>query len=255
MLTAAILGDWKESKEAFMELKEEDPAIIARVLLYVYSRNYPNTLAVAPQSQLAGIEDSYSALSSNKTRLEQSANLHVEMFAVATRLGIEGLCDLARGRFVTIMGEWVHDGPIAVVFCFFSLSGILDIIKKVYTTTPENTRQLRDVIAFYASSDQHICSCSNDRYRGVTAFKEVPELLLDIFTGVFQHHEDELAWSCRRCDSVRDVWLPSCACGKRGRVCEKVECQKFYEDRLFCWACGGKGCMASPSNDMEAIEN
>lgn len=246
MLAAALLGGWKEAKEARIELKEEDPAIVARVLLFVYTENYPSTLVAPAQSQLAGIEDDYSNYSEDNIDMGQLVNLHLEMFAIATRLGIKDLCDTARGRFAATLGEWVCPESVDDPGCFFRLPGIVDIIKKVYTTTPEDHRQLRDVIAFHASLDKWSCSCSGDHYRGIAAFKEVPELLFDVFMGRFESGWGELSWRCPHCERDRHVWLPACHCEKRGRNCEMVVCQELYQDRLFCWVCGLAGDMVPP---------
>ncbi|KAL9626246.1 MAG: hypothetical protein Q9204_007460 [Flavoplaca sp. TL-2023a] len=147
-----------------IDLSEDDPDSVERMLQYLYTGNYDDTddeaNEEAPRESSSGLSSSDPTPSSDQGNIKSAAEafendgfnasdgaakapLHVKASALANHLLVYSLADyhdipllknLARTKFeVCAAGEWAPED-------------IISILPKVYATTPESDRGLRQVM-------------------------------------------------------------------------------------------------------------
>ncbi|KPI40461.1 uncharacterized protein AB675_7480 [Cyphellophora attinorum] len=143
----AICAGWNtESQESKIDLPEDDPAIVARVLHYIYTgdcESYDNAvghqLLFHPLGQQADGETTTSSEPSREASEGpdfKEALLHVYMFAAGVKFGNAGLKELARKAF----SDAFHDISCE---CLDNIAHIETVFAAVYSTTPTYERDLQ----------------------------------------------------------------------------------------------------------------
>lgn len=135
---------------------------------------------------------------------------HVKMYAIGDEYDIKDLKDEALWKFEQAMkAKKGHIGE---------LTSLLEVIPAIYTTTPENDRGLRDLVAGFGA--QHI-----ERMKDLPELEDVvvqaPKFLFEVLPQYFRRLQDErgtISWHCQRCYTAT-TWKCS---------------------RLVCDRCGGE---------------
>lgn len=230
---AAILGPWKEAATSVIDLPENEPSIIARVLFFIYTGEYLNELVSTKPSQLHSVLDLYKQNSEDNAKLRDEWNLHTEMFAMATKFGIPDLRLKAKIHFTKAISTAYNES--AGERTFASLPGVVETVKKVYESPVESFRELQVIIASHFAVEVDWAHSNNEGFPDENLFKEVPGLVLDLFMG---YAVDLTAgWFCPDEKTARRLWLPSCKCRKIRTLCEEEECIQAYAEHKFCRSC------------------
>ncbi|KAJ9605955.1 hypothetical protein H2200_009804 [Cladophialophora chaetospira] len=116
MLSKAINGPFKEAEEGRINLTEEDPEILSRVLCYLYTSDY-DAASVPGFSSKAHQTSKYLSLTSDSnTTLPGNVNelmVHILVFRYSDMLGIEPLKILSAKRTVDGAGLLLHETTFA----------------------------------------------------------------------------------------------------------------------------------------------
>jgi len=119
----------QESNSGIITLQDENPYIVERMLLYLYVLDYSTEIATGAD-HYASHPDYVDPKNSNA-----ALQIHIAMYAIAERRFIPSLKVLAKAKFVDqIRGLWPVPGFPLVAY-------------KVFSSTPETDRGLRDVVA------------------------------------------------------------------------------------------------------------
>ena len=108
----------QEAKEATLDLEDTDPDLVERMLLFLYSNQYPSDLA---------------------ERSDEKLILHAHMYAMADRFDVRGLKSSTRMAFELMMNSMGVDDHE-------QMPNLLEVLTTVYNTTPDSDRGLRDVV-------------------------------------------------------------------------------------------------------------
>lgn len=173
---AALRGSFAEAHSSRIEIKDHDPAIVARMLYWFYTNEIVHCLdddtpfsflGDVYTENLNGYESDYSLW---------SCKLGVAMYAIATQFGIPGLqgpaCEVFEEEFGgpdSTSPMW-HDDPFEVE----------DLIRSVYETTSEAEHGLRDLVVWRIllerQKDLKFYCATNKLLRSI------PDLAMDVAT-------------------------------------------------------------------------
>lgn len=92
---AAICGGFSEAAKSTIDLPEDDPAIVARLLLHMYTEEYPAALPTSPVSQFASVQDQEPGSASNETEFAVKGHLAIDLFSASVKYGVPKLQGLA----------------------------------------------------------------------------------------------------------------------------------------------------------------
>lgn len=106
-------GPFQESSSSRVNLEEDDPAIIARILLYIYTDDYPVT-KVSEDSpghgQFRSINDHWASKGSDPNEADPPtwvkwARIHVAMYAEGEKYSVPGLQECSARKFLVAYWE------------------------------------------------------------------------------------------------------------------------------------------------------
>lgn len=245
---AAILSGFSEATKSTMDLPEDDPAIIARLLLHMYTGEYPTTLPTNPMSQLAAVKDQEPGSASEATEFAVKGHLVADLFAACVKYGVptlQKLTAIALREAYTTHWEDVEEHVLGI-------PAIFDIALKIYTNTPDNERALRDTLVDAILEDRRVNSSYSQELEGnyLKMIVEVPALAID----VLQCCQSPL-WKCKLCDTPSRVLIRPCACPLVADVCTEVDCVAQYVQDSACWGCHETGTVAPTDFNFGAGNN
>ncbi|KAL9054737.1 MAG: hypothetical protein Q9206_003426 [Seirophora lacunosa] len=136
---AAVEGGFTESRSGSLDLKEEHPQIVQRLMTFFYYGDYGDLTPVSPP--LFFVHKTGGSTMTDQDR-QDSLLLHCAMYACAVRYHVAELKTKAEGRFK------------ALVASSWPLKDLPALVADVYTSTPSNDRGLRDPIVALCS--EHI---------------------------------------------------------------------------------------------------
>ena len=114
-----------------VHLSHEDPDLVERMIIFVYTSEYPNPTG----EEIFGVLYDVDAL---------ALPVHAAMYALGDFYGIRSLKWVAAGKFKQLMLSWY---PLVDKSLHSSkLLAFVRAIRIVYTTTPEHDRGLRDFV-------------------------------------------------------------------------------------------------------------
>ncbi|CAI7658312.1 unnamed protein product [Penicillium glandicola] len=131
---SAICGGFKESSEKAINIQEDNPETIERVLSFLYSREYNedgHTVQYQPVTELAP-PDPEDKL--NDTEPKKIALNNMEVFIAADKFGIDPLKPLATQKF----SQWATANWNSPVFP--------DVVQEVMTSVPSHELSLQGII-------------------------------------------------------------------------------------------------------------
>lgn len=122
--------DWasSESITGVIDLQEEEPEMVERMLIYLYVLDY-NT---APATSLQ--PDTVFQVDRNDKELKAQLITHVAMYAMADRYDIPSLSVAAKAKFAAQIGG------------LWPIPGLSEIANEVFTTVPACDRGLKEII-------------------------------------------------------------------------------------------------------------
>ena len=102
-------SSFQEGFSARVQLDDEDPATVARMLLFIYTNAYPISDVAAGtlgHGQFHAIEDSFKHDATDKAEWVNRAKLHALMYAAADKYSIDGLQNHSAHRFLAAFCEY-----------------------------------------------------------------------------------------------------------------------------------------------------
>ena len=174
---AAVGMSFSEGVNRRLDLPDDDPVLVARMLAFMYTRDYcVRNLTRTPLgielAQFHGITDTYSFDPFKPRDVKQHSLLHCHMFALADKYNFEDLRSTAFARFHRslhnkdeenlisepdfedmdeewdVWDDWqdqeLDDEPAP--FQADTADEIVCLVKAVYTNTPPHVRELRDIL-------------------------------------------------------------------------------------------------------------
>ncbi|KAL8955173.1 MAG: hypothetical protein Q9193_006871, partial [Seirophora villosa] len=133
---AAVEGAFTESRSGSLNLKEEHPQTVQRLIAFFYYGDYGDLTPVSPP--LFFVHKTGGSTITDQDR-QDSLLLHCAMYACAVRYHVAELKTQAEGRFK------------ALVASSWPLKDLPALVAEVYTSTPSNDRGLRDPIVALCS--------------------------------------------------------------------------------------------------------
>ena len=123
-----------------IELPEDDPHLISKLICYCYTTDYT-------------FEGDKGINIDPKRVFCFSLLVHVGMYTLAENYDLKNLKNLAETKFRTSLQHFkpnvTQASPVDS-----TLTGVLEVIQVIYNTTPENDRGLRDIVVGYMA--QHL---------------------------------------------------------------------------------------------------
>ncbi|KAL8930453.1 MAG: hypothetical protein Q9208_000637 [Pyrenodesmia sp. 3 TL-2023] len=139
---AACDGGFMEAREGRINLDDDDPGALERMLSYLYTTHYddrgPPSETQTPSSAMDTREEPGDGQSNVRGNVDNRTSIlnNVSVYALAEKYDIEDLKDLAKETFgyrLTLQ-KWAHED-------------LFTVLEVVYRTTPFSDRGLRDIIS------------------------------------------------------------------------------------------------------------
>ncbi|KPI40374.1 uncharacterized protein AB675_7479 [Cyphellophora attinorum] len=233
----AICAGFAETEKSKIDLPEDDPNIIARILRYIYTADYDACIVFDPLAALSkksgreGAVDESQYIGSRPAK----ALLHAHMFAAATKFGNYSLKQSARRAFFRELTDGGRYGP-----CLHrDLPDVQRLFAEVYESTPPDERELRDICLYWLLTERHSCSHSVDCGHRTTwlLLKSIHDLAVDFATHKFRANFGK----CQSCSKSFSWIVGPCACDLWPNRCHKPGCKAAAHASAQCYLCGGKG--------------
>ena len=124
-----------------IDLPEDDPHFISKLICYCYTTDYKfdADTAIAMGSEHA---------------LRFPSHFHAGMYAKAEKFDLKNLKKLAREKFVTTL-HCLEPGVNVATPGNKTLTRILEVVCFIYSMTLENDRGLRDLVVGYVARNSH----------------------------------------------------------------------------------------------------
>ena len=219
LLTSVGATRFQESVSSRITLDDEDPAIIARMLLFIYIDTYPVSDIAAEgtgRGQFRTIIDPFKNDATDTPEWATRANLHALMFAAAEKYWVLGLQKHSAHRFLAAFSEdtdfelqperGVRDRPSSEGASYLdhaeglssdprklpeqvgtsTTSDVVDawvletsIIRQVYTSTPAHCRTLRNIVVCQVKLSTARCA-DDDQHKGPLESESILALLQEL---------------------------------------------------------------------------
>jgi len=128
----ALIGEFKEASSQTIDLHDDDPCILEKMLHYLYEGNYEDSIS-EPMIETGNTPTPSS--SSDET----PAHIHARVYNIGDKYGITGLVDLAKTNFVkSAFQQNLQD------------VNFISVIALVYSTSCPGNSNLRGVLTQYA---------------------------------------------------------------------------------------------------------
>ncbi|KAF7504609.1 hypothetical protein GJ744_002036 [Endocarpon pusillum] len=228
-------GQFKEASNQSVTLEEDDPQMVARLIVFLYSRTYPMTGKDAKKSAdsvrrlLASNDQAYRDQSED----EKLLTFHASLYGVADKFECHELKELCQNAYI-----WGLHGS-------FSIPDFISSIKVVYETTPETDIGLRKWAVFVAQGYKAMLQ-SHPSFKAL--FMSTPDFGWELATA---YTEDQKYW-CTRCeaDTLQDY---ACICGQNGICLGNDDCI-LESSEFWCGECGTFGSI-NPGSLSAACDN
>lgn len=222
-LSKAVSNGFLESTTGTLDLPDDEPSIIARIIFHIYTGVYVKQLKLMQLLTEERFDDPYD----DDDDESRQAMLHIQMFAAATRFNLADLQDEARRAFFDIFIGTQSK-------CINLHHDLLEIVTSLYESVPEEETALKDILLAGMCSAESICSDCRPSAGHANIFdvlRQVPDLMADY--AMCQMIET----SCNGCDHT-GVWIVRpCECKKYAEICQKEACIRMYEAKAQCGAC------------------
>ncbi|KAK5100239.1 hypothetical protein LTR70_001773 [Exophiala xenobiotica] len=246
---AAVSNGMRESFESKIELPEDEPEVVARALIYLYTGKYESDDIA---SGMAGEVRQFSSLSDRYSRASQTWNtdceLCIKMYNLAGKLMLPEL--QAELRNIFLRAYYGHREPNYAGTSHDPLTeeGNKDrraLIELVYSTNRSFDWTFKDVLV------QNAHTMIEDY--GALAMKGFQDMLRDIPGFTLDVASTRLHRTrCPLNEEHRALWLEQrCNCG-RSTSCDNTECNKQRSKRSACDHCVRFGVLKFPLKEGDA---
>ena len=234
---------FKESAENCITFPEDEPILIARMLLYIYTSDYleqPN--AGNPKSSVT-LRNLVSHAAEDKTKVDQDmaedptpAILAAQMYVISQKYTINGLGEQSLGRFNAQF--FSRREP------HLSVSDLIAIVDIVYDGAPDHEDDIRKWVVWRSQVTRKVLNDS-------AAFVQLLERRLDFARDIVTRYAARNYLWCLNCNEYID--LECCDCGWSG-MCGR-SCGMGNGDsellKLSCTICCTRGLLqrARPPTD------
>lgn len=236
-----ICSGFSETHTSNVDLPDDDPNVIARLLRHIYTGSY--TEQISP-----GLHQDEDEEPTENVMLEtvvERSMVHVNMFAAAVKFGIDALREEARKAFMEAFYCGLGNDYISQI-----PHGSIKFVSAVYNTTPPQERELRDCVLYEALLERD--RWAEYHHDGspivhIDMLREVPELAVDLLTYQLRISGD--AWICKECDECMGWIPPLCKCNKMYELCDEPECLDMELAASQCVNCFRKGTLRPEADD------
>lgn len=263
----AISAGFSESLSSTIDLPEEDPDVVSRMLHFIYTGDYlshspskGSQPAIFDSSVPGGPNNTYQADTKSKSDdsdkdwiqswdLKQIL-LHVHMFAAAVKFGISSLQAFSRECFAN---DFVK--RLGLVHWDVAPQGtITDVIDAVYNTTPSDERDLRDlcvvegVVEFQTRAEDS--ETTHTSVNLLNAIRNIPDFAVDMTTYRFEmipYDDEAVLYLCEACDQDSKRLVFPCLCNQWFFPCRETGCEESRYARSICTECWAKGSLKETS--------
>jgi hypothetical protein len=235
----------QEASDQSVELPDDEPRSIHRLLMYLYKDDYATTISM---SDFHEAKIATRPVEADMKDPEEEPMVHAAMYAVAEKYDIAGLKRLSAAKFEkAFVGRHVFSAPPSKTLMgtpVLTLDRVKNLVETIYTTTvnSDGTRHLRDFVAYEVVGMLR-------QLHGLEGFKELieehPDFGWDLIVSVAR---DKMRKECRNCGTkVVLMMKPSCRCEQRGKAaCGQVKCKLPERDggKEYCPGCGDAGTLS-----------
>ena len=189
-----------------IDLPEDEPSIITRILTFLYTSNYPtrsiNTgLLGHMQFKDAGDEFGTSSDDGSPVIWQKTTALHTRMYAAGKKLGFTDLLRSASKKFIAAFMTFggAKSDLTSEDEAKLYQQQLSKIIRFVYDTTPPTDRVLRDIIVLFV---QIAIDTKLDGFQTMlTLVRILPDFAIDLAT----RRSSTAMWSCTDCGARCNV--------------------------------------------------
>ena len=197
----------QESLEHTVNLQEDEPRLIAHMLLYIYTDEQQDAKAHSVRQILSTAAHDPSAVDEELIEHDNALVLAAEMYGMGDKYGVSGLKKLCHKRYL--------DGILTKPM---TLEVLIPLIEAVYSLTPENDVQLRKWAVWRCQNHRKTLH-DDDEY--LELIRRRPDFATDFLTRYAAHN---YVW-CSNCRHHID--LVCCKCGWSG-MCGQPLCKAVF---------------------------
>ena len=243
-----------EGQTSTVRLDEEQPALVARLLLFAYTSSYPTTpVSEQPIPQFKMLPEPLINEGALATEWTFRAKIHAHMYQLADKYDMPLLKTQARQRFLISFQEqdeytsemdWID----ADEWHHCDWTRTADVISYVYTEAPCVGCGLRDIVLDYYMAQIH----TSNSYRPLIESAAMRNLVANtpgFAADVALSAKCDNLFKCESCDVKNEPSLAwRCGCGKVDS-CDREGCIRRGKEATFCTSCYGLGCLV-PMTDV-----
>ena len=230
-----------------MDLADDDPAILARALTFMYVDKYATricpTVAVVRLDAFNSVEDGFSCRNEAEDldRHNQSL-LHTHVFGFADKYDIPQLRSYAKIQFLKAwFGPDVEQGDPASFKRWFDEAG-KSVLRAVYTTTPSSVMDLRSMVLLTIRLEQEDHGIVQlPEYRNF--YRDVADLGHDLVPYSVR------ASCCSSCQRAPTAIVGECGCSRVNSCGNEACCRKCCE-QSGCLVWHDFGILSYPEDEV-----
>lgn len=215
-------------------MDHDEPALLARLLIYLYTGDIPTTNLqdddnILAKGQFVSLEDPYAACD-----LFHEVKLYVKMYTLADKYLLVGLKELVRGYYCETLMKYADEVESFKEHVSDTIFRS-DLIPMVYNAVPGEDRDLRDpLLALIQINLNETKTFDPDAYNAMAL--KCLEFNQDLRMRPVRLHD----YKCGKCHED-DVFVLDGYCICRQSGCDKRQCQSETEKNLQCRVCGYRG--------------
>lgn len=225
-----------------MELQEDEPYLVARLILWLYTSSYPrddvNSSKIAQRHPKHIVDPHCVPQDQSKPPTLDWANtcrLHLQMATLADKYGMRDLVREGFRRFVkTLVTEDKIDFPLMQSSAPMPLQMVTTERLNLLRECCETPGSCATFFRTYALSMLHqwIHRDGPASARVETLVRDCPDIAVSLATS----HLLSTQWHCSSCDVWLNVLVRRCACLNHGG-CKRKECIDAIKRENICWRC------------------
>ncbi|KAK5956630.1 hypothetical protein OHC33_002116 [Knufia fluminis] len=240
----AIDNKMKESLQSKLDLPEDEPEIVARMLVFLYTRSSLRD-CLSQFSQFKEVHDKYNDL---HRYWYNDSKLFIKLYHIGDKYVIEDLKTAARRWFARIFTKpFPHHCEMRAKEPD-TAKLLAELIQLAYSIVPAIDYGLKDIILQgMKEAFQEPQALEQEAYS--TLLKDVPDFTLDMAMSAL----DRRSYACCECGSLVYPRLFRCACG-RVEGCDRRICMEERARRSVCMDCGTLECLIWEDFSSQSID-
>jgi hypothetical protein len=228
----------------------EDPALISRFLLYLYTKTYPgNDEFLFAARQFRNISDNYE---------ERHGELHLDMFVLADKYCVDELKDKAQTQFlIALIGK---SAPETSLFdlkeprCWWSRKledGLEEMVKRI-VALGRRVFDMADIPGKSVLVNAVLICIHLLLERGGAKLQALKDFVAENYEMVALSQLDRRSFSCAACGKEEGVYGLGRACAKHERwACYKNACVEAVVVCFHCLEIGEWDCVSEEDDEDE----